>query len=117
MSEHYEGKLICVDAGDQTEFDLDTEDGWTIATAGRGNARRIAAAWNAVEGSKTEVLEALGADFVKPLIDLIDDKERLSKELNAARALLREVLDGRSSDYMDKKIRSHLDACDTLEGK
>lgn len=34
-------------------------------------------------------------------------------ELNAVRALLREVLDGRSPDYMENKIRSYLAACDT----
>jgi hypothetical protein len=41
------------------------------------NARRIVACVNACEGSETEVLEKLGADFIKPLIDLIDDRANL----------------------------------------
>ena len=41
------------------------------------NARRIVACVNACEGSKTQDLERLGKDYVKPLIDLIDQRDRL----------------------------------------
>lgn len=52
----------------------------------KANARRLAACWNACEGSKTEDLEELGADYIKPLIKLID-------EFAAARALLSDALE------------------------
>lgn len=41
------------------------------------DARRIVACVNACEGSETEILEQLGGDFVKPLIDLIDQRDEL----------------------------------------
>ena len=118
MSEYYEGKLICVDAGDETEFDLDTSDGGTIASCFRGNARRIAAAWNACEGMPTDDIEELAAcQGVMTLTVYADD---MLAELNAAHALLREVINmhaGEIAFQLEKRIGTHLDACDTLEGK
>lgn len=112
MSEYYEGKLICVDAGDETEFDLDTSDGGTIASCFRGNARRIAAAWNACEGMPTDDIEELAAcQGVMTLTVYADD---MLAELNAAHALLREIIDagGTVSIKLDDKVHSYLDACD-----
>lgn len=47
-----------------------------------------------------------------------DRVERAEAELNAARALLREILDLGEVHYeAADKVRAYLDACDTLEGK
>lgn len=43
----------------------------------RENTRRLVACWNACEGSKTEDLELLGPDYIKPLIDLIDQRDEM----------------------------------------
>lgn len=99
MSEHMNGKLKTVDAGSTTEFDIDTETGWTVATAGRSYARRLAAAWNVCEGIDTESLET-GAT----LADICERANGYQFKLNAARALLREVI-------ADTGIVSHIDAC------
>ena len=50
------------------------------------DARRLAACWNACDGSTTEDLERLGSDFIAPWVKLFD-------ELEAARALLAEALE------------------------
>lgn len=52
----------------------------------QANARRLVACWNACDGSETEDLERLGANFIKPLIDLIDYRD-------AARTLLSDALE------------------------
>lgn len=41
------------------------------------NARRLVACWNACEGAKTEDLEALGPQFIEPVIKLIDQRDEL----------------------------------------
>lgn len=67
--------------------DLKRADGVVIGIEmSHDDARRLAACWNACEGSKTEDLEELGADYIKPLIKLID-------ECATARALLTELID------------------------
>lgn len=48
------------------------------------NARRIVACVNACEGSKTEDLERLAKDFIKPLIDLIDQRGQLLSAITEA---------------------------------
>ncbi len=56
------------------------------------DARRLAACWNACDGSETEDLERLGADFIAPWIKMLDERDNAVKELAAARALLQEVI-------------------------
>ena len=115
------------------------------------NARRLAAAWNACEGLSTENLESIvfvgetirmrfglahteiseANTRIAKLESLVAERDamlgnRLCQnsrclELNAARALLREVLEGEKKSILhyeiEKRVRSYLDACDTLEGK
>lgn len=91
------------------------------------NARRLAAAWNVCEGIDTESLET-GAT----LADICERYNGYQQELNAARALLREVLKADDDAIAElsalglppdgafaltDRIRNYLDACDTLEGK
>lgn len=80
MTKNTTGQLVSEPNGSGTQSDINTPDGMTIATAGNDNARRLAACWNACEGSEVEDLERLGADFIKPLIDLIDENEKLKKQ-------------------------------------
>lgn len=97
----------------------------------KANARRLAACWNAFDAPcmTTPMIEALvnigGVDT------LSETAAHLTKELTAARALLREVrglideniqeCDSRGLKSYEHpihdRIRSYLDACDTLEGK
>lgn len=110
------------------------------------NARRLAAAWNACKGMTTEAIEALaGIGSLGDLkaSELDADNARIAKletlvaerdamlgkrpcqnsrcsELNAARALLREVIaDTGIVSHIDacQRAQEYLDACDTLEGK
>lgn len=55
------------------------------------NARRIVACVNACEGSDTEVLESLGLDFIKPMVDLIDRNRQLEQQLAARDAEIAEL--------------------------
>lgn len=118
------------------------------------NARRLAAAWNACENIGTESLET-GATLAEIcersngyVVELNAANTRIASlesqlaerdawlgqrpcrsnrcsELNAARALLREVIAENDSghplrnisDGLADSIRAHIDACDTLEGK
>lgn len=94
------------------------------------NARRLAAAWNACEGMTTDAIEALSgigslgdlkasergtlSDRIEYLQSLVAERDAMlgkrpcqnnrCNELNAARALLREVI-------ADAGIASHIDAC------
>lgn len=124
MSEYYEGKLICVDAGDKTGFDLDTMGGLTITSAGRVHARRLAACWNMFLGIDTDVIEIMPT-FVEFQQANEQTLHETLCELNAARALLRGVRNvgitpkrwEKNSDTLEVRITQYLDACDTLEGK
>ena len=110
------------------------------------NARRLAAAWNACENMTTEAIEALAGigslgDLkaselhaanarIAKLEALVAERDAMlgrrpcqnsrCMELNAARALLREVLEDENKSILHYKVRqrvcSYLDACDTLEG-
>lgn len=80
----------------------------------KANARRLAAAWNACEGVATEQLEIISVVEVEA--KLMDCIGSVRNDLNAARALLREVVDMVSSEeYNDiiRKADAYLDACDT----
>lgn len=87
------------------------------------NARRLAACWNKCEGLETADLET-GLSLVDICAKSNGYQVRLAdaqKELAAARALLREVLNDPDRDelsrHLTRRIESYLDACDTLEGK
>lgn len=115
------------------------------------NVRRLAATWNACEGMTTEAIEALTGigslcglksselqaanDRIAKLEALVAERDAMlgrrpcqnsrCMELNAAHALLREVIAENYSGHplrnisggLADSIRVHLDACDTLEGK
>lgn len=101
-AEHTQGRLVA----DSRALFVPGGDGIMAHVESDADARRLAACWNACEGSDVEDLERLGADFIKPLIDLIDERDQLKaqtedlitvaahqvQQLEAARALLREVL-------------------------
>lgn len=53
------------------------------------DARRIVACVNACEGSETELLEKIGADYSKPLIDLINHAKDLTDQRNELLSALR----------------------------
>lgn len=55
----------------------------TLGNGGESNARRIVACVNACEGSSTEILESLGSDFVAPIVNLIDQRDRLLDALES----------------------------------
>lgn len=78
------------------------------------NARRLAACWNACIGLPTDDLEALPVPFAELAVgELLSTR----KELAAARSLLREVVvDAQCANYIEERIRSYLDACDTVGG-
>lgn len=146
MSEHTQGKLIAKyewlvpeahqdrPIGNSSNPIHDRDNYAQVVAQVRGryhdqdaNARRIAAAWNMFIDIDTDVIE-----IMPTFIEFQQANEQTLHEtlceLNAARALLREVLevhDAASSydlqgifvDEFASKIRAHLDACDTLEGK
>ena len=71
----------------------------------KANARRLAAAWNAFDGVRTEFIEAMaGTGAMQAASDSMSALPAAQAELNAARALLREVI-------ADTGIVSHIDAC------
>lgn len=78
-----------------------------------GNARRLAACWNACEGLETDQLEALPEPFAGLALG---ELMAVRKELAAARALLREVMDegGTVCLRLDDKVLNYLGACDTI---
>jgi len=131
MSEHTKGRMTVTDTGSDYFFSVIRLGRKDIDVKDHHIARRLAAAWNACEGIDTGSLERIGDNFIKPMIDLQDQRDAAKAELNAARALLREVLeavDSRAKEYLDRglevaevleiaRVRSYLDACDTLEGK
>lgn len=83
----------------------------------KANARRLAAAWNVCEGIDTELLET-GAT----LADICERSNGYVIEINAARALLREVLEAgfsvmpidfsRNPSSLESRALAYLDACD-----
>ena len=132
MNEHTEGKI---EAYTEESFSgwfalrQITDDGLNheIGSGDGGlfepDARRLAAAWNACEGLTTENLESIVfvGETIRIRFDFINAELRQAQaELNAARALLREVVDMVSSEEYNDTIRkadAYLDAFDTLEGK
>lgn len=98
------------------------------------DARRLAACWNAFDGAETEAIENLAdsggvVEAANGAVKVITRLAAARTELAAARALLREVLDGTEAfvsalecnDPFDgeawaARARSYLDACDTLGG-
>ncbi len=90
------------------------------------DARRLAACWNACEGLTTDNLESvlfLGDTLRGRVEGLKAEADHANTELASARALLREAvlclppynLCAPSQELKDR-IRSYLDACDTLGG-
>jgi len=129
MSKHTQGKIHASILPHTNEWELigdnfiRPDDSEVLLIAGgleEGNARRLAAAWNVCEGIDTESLEN-GAT----LVDICERSNGYQFELNAARALLREVKSlgiapkmwAKGSDTLESRITEYLDACDTLEGK
>lgn len=98
-------RITCCGAGGNMQQDVD---------AAIANARRLAACWNACIGLPTDDLEALPVPFAELAVgELLSTR----KELAAARSLLREVVvDAQCANYIEERIRSYLDACDTVGG-
>lgn len=92
------------------------------------NARRMVACWNAFNAPELTTKDIVSMTDVGGVHAIVHTAGALDEELAAARALLREVLadyerersDGIYADDVEtersKKIRSYLDACDTLGG-
>lgn len=131
MSEHTKGRLEAFTQEsfsgwyalrDQDDFEVGSGDGGF----NEADARRLAACWNVFENVRTEMVEALvGIGAMEVAADAVRRLPAMESELNAARALLREVLgihdaatchdhDGVFVDEFAERIRSYLDACDTL---
>lgn len=96
------------------------------------NARRLSAAWNAFDGHSTEIIERCRVtEITSQSFSSVGSAKAVEvctipevSELNAALALLRDVLaECDESDGMTRRalcysrIKEYLDACDTLEGK
>lgn len=130
MSEHTEGKLIAKyewlvpeahqdrPIGNSSNPIHDRDHYAQVVAQVRGryhdqdaNARRLAAAWNACEGVATEQLEIISVLGVED--KLMDCIGSVRNELNAARALLREVAAHPCvTAKLGAKLKSYLDACD-----
>lgn len=116
MSEHTKGKL----SGDKYGRIYSEDDNSLFIPAGvvlGEDARRLAAAWNACKGLSTENLESIVfvGETIRVRFDSINAELRQAQgELNAARALLREIIDagGTVRINLDDKVQSYLDACD-----
>ena len=127
--QHTPRRLVVKANGDANSYALLDDAGkWWMSVLLNGeqltatqedNLRRLAACWNACEGITTEALEKMPAPFAKLLsaefLHLID-------EMTAARALLRDLLEDCDEGDLSlsltsyNKVRSYLDACDTLGG-
>lgn len=119
MSEHTEGRI---EAFTEESFSgwfalrQITDDGLNheIGSGDGGlfelDARRLAACWNAFENVRTDLVELI---TMQASADAMEKLPAVQSELNAARALLREVLgDGYLSETKTHRIASYLDACD-----
>lgn len=139
MSEHTQGKLIAKyewlvpeaqqdrPIGNSSNPIHDRDNYAQVVAQVRGryhdqdaNARRLAAAWNMFIGIDTDVIEVMPT-FVEFQQSYEQTLHETLCELNAARALLREVLNDTEQDYLCRvltaKICKYLNECDTLEGK
>lgn len=78
-----------------------------------GNARRLAALWGNAEGMDTKEIEQ-----GMLLVNVRDKINAQARELTAARALLREVVEkldhSQAMPEFQSKLQNWLDACDTL---
>lgn len=160
MSEHTKGRLEAFTQEsfsgwyalrDQDHFEVGSGDGGFD----EGDARRLAACWNAFENVRTELVEAMiGTGAMQSASDsmsalpavqselsaaraqnekltaMVQEQDRMlgnkacatkeCRELMAARALLREVIEKDDAGWIvlpadfEEKIRNYLDACDTL---
>lgn len=112
MSEHTKGRLNVDGALLRAENNNVVVNASSRPRLWEGDLRRLAACWNAFEFLSTEQIEATTASR--------------DHELNAARALLREVLDQHAAvnsilkngslyklPVLDR-VQDYLDACDTL---
>lgn len=106
--QHTKGRLEAQANGSDSQFDINTKDGMTVATASKANARRLAACWNACEGLTQDHFDggwtALGLSKYAKLLE---------GELAAARLLLIDVMDDIPADYSDDltdRIRAFLAA-------
>lgn len=121
MNEHTKGRMTVTDTGSDYFFSVIRLGRKDIDVKDHHIARRLAAAWNAFDGVRTEFIEAMaGTGAMQAASDSISALPAAQAELNAARALLREVVDMvPSEEYNDtiRKADAYLDACDTLEGK
>lgn len=136
MSEHTKGRL---EAFTQESFwgwyalrdQEDREVGSGDGGFDEADARRLAACWNVFENVRTEMVEALvGIGAMGVAADAVRRLPAMESELNAARALLREVLGvhdyaqasvaAQNGEYcrddveLGERIRNYLDACDVL---
>lgn len=131
MSEHTEGRVVVHQSGARA-FLLNEKDDDVAFDISKEDARRLAACWNMFFDIDTDVIEIMPTFIEFQQANEQTLHEALS-ELNAARALLREVLESDDEAISDAqmagipfpteitvltdRIRSYLDACDTLEGK
>lgn len=115
MSEHTKGRLSVDGALLRAENNNVVVNSSSRPRLWEGDLRRLAACWNALENLSTDQIEASTASR--------------DEELNAARALLREVLDGCdewATSALEAKrgfdvgawavrVESYLDACNKVE--
>lgn len=129
MSEHTKGRLHQCSHSDKRlrdeggEWVADTDTARRKQEECSANARHLAAAWNACEGLSTENLESIVfvGETIRVRFDSINAELRQTQgELNAARALLREVLEGGKKSILhyevEPRVRAYLDACDKPGG-
>lgn len=77
-----------VNGSGQDQVAMTTGAEWMAEGEKEANARRLVACWNACEGSTTESLELLGSDYIKPLVDLIRQRDELLAALYEATDLM-----------------------------
>lgn len=142
MSEHTKGRLVAYDLILRGDPDGPTDESQVASAMIPGDARRLAACWNAFENVRTELIELI---TMQAACDAMEKLPATQSELNAARALIqqqdallgrkacatkecRELLAARAllrevsvatigeMQRLMPTIRNYFDACDTLEG-
>jgi hypothetical protein len=79
--QHTQGRLVAEPNGSATQDDINTAEGTTIATAGKANARRLAACWNYFDsGVSTGFIE--NDSFQKMQESFVRQRQEIQK-LNA----------------------------------
>lgn len=119
MSEHTKGRLVVDGALLRAENDYVVVNKSSRPRLWEGDLRRLAACWNAFENVRTELVELI---TMQAACDSMEKLPAVQSELDAARALLREMvecnwtLDPFGAIKKHKQAKDYLDACDPLEG-